>query len=58
MTYFMWLWLQLYNISGLVTFQQYDKMSPTVQYEIMSSFMVTSQLKGKNQCNWREREYV
>ena len=55
MTYLHSLWLQPYNISGLVTFQHHDKMSPAVQYDIMSPLMVTSCLKGKNGCNWRER---
>ena len=36
------LWLKLYNISGLITFQQHNKMSPAVQDDIMSHFMVTS----------------
>jgi len=31
-------------------------MSPAVQYDIMSPFMMTLWLKGKNGCNWRERE--
>ena len=42
MTYFHSLWLQPYNISGLITFQQYDKMSPMVRNDIVSPFMVTS----------------
>ena len=42
MTYLYSLWLQPYNISGLIIFQQHDKMSQTVQYDIMSHFMVTS----------------
>ena len=41
MTYFHSLWLQPYNISGLITLQQHDKMSPAVQYDIVSPFLVT-----------------
>jgi len=35
-------------------------MTPTVerQYAMISPSMMTSRLKGKNWCNWREREYV
>ena len=58
MTYPYSLWLQLYNISELITFQQHYKMSSAVQCDIISPFMVTLQLKEKNWCNWREREYV
>ena len=42
MTYLHSLWFQPYNISGLITFQQHNKMSPTVQCDIMNPFMVTS----------------
>ena len=28
------------------------------QHDEVNHFMVTSCLKGKNGCNWREREYV
>ena len=29
-----------------------------LQHDEVNHFMVTSCLKGKNRCNWREREYV
>ena len=41
MTYLHSLWLQPYNISGLITFQQHDKMSLVVWYDIVSPFIVT-----------------
>ena len=58
MTYLYSLWLQPYNISRLITFQQHNKISLAVQCDFMSPFMVTSQLNEKNECNWRKREYV
>ena len=36
------LWLKPYNIRGLITVQQHNKMSPMVQDDIMSHFMVIS----------------
>ena len=42
MIYLHSLWLQPYNINGLITFQQHDKMSLAIQYDIISPFMVIS----------------
>ena len=42
MTYLHSLWLQPYNISGLITFQRHDNMSLAVWYAIVSSVMLTS----------------
>ena len=42
MTYLHSLWLQPYNISGLIKFQQHDNVSTAARYDIVSHFMVTS----------------